>query len=70
MSVAVAKARLAVEVKRGKKSGSNHSAIEAARRVLVEEKIREFVEKTVASAPPLAEEQKARLIACMRGCTS
>jgi hypothetical protein len=63
MSVAKARSRLAVEVKRQKREGtsSQSQAIQSARRALAAEKIEAFVERTVASAPPLTFEQLSRL---------
>jgi hypothetical protein len=63
MSVTKARSRLAVEVKRQKRDGtsSQSPAIQSARRALAAEKIEAFVERTVASAPPLTPEQMSRL---------
>lgn len=44
-------------------------SLDEARRALAEEKIRAFVEQTVASAPPLTPEQRDRLALLLRGGT-
>lgn len=63
MSVAKARSRLAVESKNHKREGTTASAeaVQEARRVLAEEKIREFVERAIAAAPPLSESARLRL---------
>ena len=63
MSVAKARSRVAVEVKRSKKVGEDASAdaVQAARAILAEENIKAFIERTVSAAPPLSPEQRARL---------
>ncbi len=57
MSVAQARSRVAVEVKKQKRTGgsSRSEAVQQAQRLLAEEKIRAFIERTIASAPPLSE---------------
>jgi hypothetical protein len=68
-SVASAKAHLAVEVKKRKKSGEapEGPSVQDARRVLAEEKIKQYVAAVVATAPPLGPEQLSRLAALFRG---
>jgi hypothetical protein len=69
MSVAKARSRVAVEVKRNRKSGGelNGPAVQEARRLLAEEKIKQYVSAVVAQAPRLTEDQLARLSALFRG---
>jgi hypothetical protein len=71
-AVAKARSRVAVEVKKRKRLGDEGppDAVEDARRVLAEEKIKAFVEQTVASAPPLSAEQRARLAVLLGGGAS
>lgn len=59
--VSRAKSALAVEAKKHKRSGGREAELAEARRVLAEEKIRAFVAKAVAGAPPLTDEQLSRL---------
>lgn len=63
MSVAKARSRVAVEMKKQKREGgsSQSPAVQSARQALAEEKIKAFVERTVAAAPPLTPEQQSRL---------
>ena len=65
MSVAKARSRVAHEVKKVKKTGGDPAGpqVQAARRDLAEEKIRQYVEQVVAAAPPLTDEQRLRLSA-------
>ena len=67
MSVIRARSRVAVEVKRHNKQGAGapYAAVDDARRVLAEEKIRAFIERTVAAAPELSSDQRARLSALL-----
>ncbi len=68
MTVALAKARVAVETKKHKRAGGEPPAsLLEARRVLAEEKLRQYIERTVASAPPLTAEQRDRLRVVLRG---
>lgn len=64
-NVATAKSQLAHREKAHKNHPSQQAAHEVveARRVLAEEKIRQFIERTVASAPPLNQTQRDRLAA-------
>ncbi len=67
-AVGLAKARVAVESKKHKKAGGEPPAsLQDARRVLAEEKLRQYIERTVASAPPLTAEQRDRLRVLLRG---
>lgn len=69
MSVNKARSRVANEIKKSKKVGApaNFAAVQDVRRALPEEKIRAYVERTVASAPPLTQEQRERLTSLGRG---
>lgn len=69
MSVTHARSRLALEVKKQRRrgEGSESPAVVHARQQLAEEKIREFVERVVAQAPPLTPDQLARLASLFRG---
>ena len=66
MSVTHARSRLALEVKKQRREGRDPESptVVYARQHLAEEKIREFVERVVAQAPPLTAEQLHRL-ACL-----
>jgi hypothetical protein len=68
-AVNIARSKLANEVKKSKKVGSAASCepVRDARRVLAEEKIKAYVEKVVAEAPPLTHEQRDRLALLLRG---
>lgn len=68
MSVAQARSRVAVAVKKQKSSGDTEasSAVDDARRELAVEKITQYVERVVASAPELTPEQRSRLAALLR----
>ncbi len=67
-AVGLARARVAVESTKHKKAGGEPPAsLQDARRVLAEEKFREYIERTVASAPPLTAEQLDRLRVLLRG---
>lgn len=72
MSVVKARSRVAVEVKKQKREGAPDPSpgVLDARRALAEEKIREFVERTVASAPPLTPDQRDRLALLLRGAVA
>ena len=63
MSVAKARSRVAVEVKKQKRAGESDvsESVRSARRDLAEEKIKAYIERTVAAAPELTQDQKARL---------
>lgn|GEM_PF-3447949 len=67
--VGKAKARLAVEIKKNKRVGGEVGApaVVNARRDLAEQKLRQYIERTVAAAPPLSAEQLDRLAALLRG---
>ncbi len=71
MSVAQARSRVAVEVKKQKRDGGSGASesVRSARRNLAEEKIKAYVERTVASAPELTPEQRDRLALLLRGAT-
>lgn len=72
MSVALARSRVAVEGKKQKRDGGStpSPSLENAQRVLAEEKIKAFVERTVAAAPPLTPEQRDRLALLLRGVSA
>ena len=64
MSVSSSRSALGNAVKRAKANGDDPGTeieVVEARRRLAEDKIREFIEKTVAGAPPLSPEQRHRL---------
>lgn len=63
MSVAKARSRVANESKKIKKAGGDPSAecVQDAKRVLAEEKLKAFIERVVAEAPPLSAEARQRL---------
>jgi hypothetical protein len=67
-----ARSRGAVEVKKHKRDGGPESsaAVRDAQRLLAEEKIKAYVERTVAAAPPLTPEQRDRLALLLRGTAS
>ena len=67
--VARANARVAVESKRQRKLGTGEPspALLEARRVLAEEKLKQYIQQVVASAPPLDEDTKARLALLLSG---
>ncbi len=71
MSVAKARSRVAVEVKKQKRDGGTDSSesVRTARRDLAEEKIKANIERTVASAPELTPEQCDRLARLLRGAS-
>ncbi len=58
-----ARSRVANEVKKCKASGSDPQSLRVldARRDLAEAKLQAYIERTVASAPPLSPEQRDRL---------
>lgn len=67
MSVLSARSHLANEVKKAKASGETagqSSAVQTARQELAAAKIAAYVKRVVAEAPPLTDEQRARL-ACL-----
>ncbi len=67
-AVGLAKARVAVESKKHKKAGGEPLAsLQDARRVLAEEKLRQYIERTVASAPPMTASQLDRLRVLLLG---
>lgn len=70
--VGKAKARLAVEIKKNKRTGGEVSApaVVDARRDLAEEKLKQYIERTVAAAPPLTPEQLDRLAALLQAVGS
>ena len=64
MSVLAARSRLGNAVKRATADGSPpeaHQAVVDARRELAAVKLADYIERTVAAAPPLTGEQRARL---------
>ena len=64
MSVIQSRSRLGNAVKKAKADGSPPEAIQAvvdARRELTADKLADYIERTVAAAPPLTGEQRARL---------
>jgi len=63
MSVSKARSRVANEVKKCKASGSDPQSprVQDARRDLAEAKLQAYIERTVASGPPLSPEQRDRL---------
>ncbi|WP_394279837.1 hypothetical protein [Microbacterium sp.] len=61
-SVVIARNRLGVAARRG-----NPATIAEARRDLATEKIAAYVQRVVAEAPPLSDEQRDRLVAILRG---
>ncbi len=69
MSINKARSRVANEVKKAKYAGAGAStaSVQDARRVLAEEKIKEYIQRTVASAPDLTVEQRDRLAQLVRG---
>src|SRR4051812_12381451 len=60
MSVSKARSRVANEVKKARKEpgGSSTGRVEDARRALAEEKLANFIQRTVAQAPALTGEQR------------
>lgn len=72
MSVSHARSRLALEAKKNRREGGDPDAPELvhARQHLAEEKIREFVERAVAQAPPLTADQRERLASLFRDRSS
>lgn len=72
MSVAKARSRVAVEVKKQKRAGASDSceSVRSARRDLAAEKIKAYIERTVAAAPELTLEQRDRLALLLRGVAS
>ena len=66
-SVAQAKSRVALAEKQFKKTGGDPSAVREARKALAEEKIKAYVEATVAAAPELDPDQLSRLASLFRG---
>lgn len=68
MSVAKARSRVAVEVKRQKRTGASSpsESVQSAQRVLAEEKIKAYIERTIAVAPELTPEQRDRLALLLR----
>jgi hypothetical protein len=69
MSVTRARSRLALEVRKQRRQGCDGESpnVVRARQELAEAKIREFVERVVAQAPPLSDEQLTRLASLFRG---
>ncbi len=69
MSINQARSLVAVEGKKYKKDGgeSPPESLQDARRVLAEEKLKQYIGRTVASSPPLSIAQKDRLSVLMRG---
>lgn len=57
----------AAKTHKAKPSDQTRSQLDDARRALAEEKIKAFVERTVASAPPLTPDQRDRLAVLLRG---
>jgi len=72
VSVAKARSRVAVEVKKQKRIGGSSPAdsVQAARRLLAEEKIKAYIERTVAAAPELTVDQRRRLALLLHGIPS
>lgn len=63
MSVTHARSQLALEVQKARRQGGDQESptVQQARMRLAEEKIREFVGRAVAQAPPLSPDQLDRL---------
>lgn len=68
-AVTQARSRVAVEGKKQKREGGStpSPSLENAQRLLAEEKIKAFVARTVAAAPPLMPDQRDRLALLLRG---
>lgn len=71
VSINKARSRVANEIKKTKKAGGDLrcAAVQDARRALAEEKIKTCIERTVAAAPPLTNEQRDRLALLLRGAS-
>ncbi len=71
MSVNKARSQLAIQSKKAKAAGVGAAspAVQDARRQLAEEKLKKYIEQTVASAPPLTVEQRDRLSVLLRTVT-
>lgn len=69
MSVARAKAHVAVESKKFKRAGgeSPPQSLQDAKRVLAAENLAQYIEQTVAAAPSLTAEQRDRLAVLLHG---
>lgn len=66
MSTKVTQARSRLATLSRRSMAATTDQIEEARRALAEAKIVEYVEKVVASAPPLSDEQRNRIAALIR----
>jgi hypothetical protein len=68
VSVLRARTRVTDDVKKQNKAVSGScSADRRARRALAEEEFKDFVDRTVATAPPLTQDQRDRLTLLLRG---
>ena len=70
MSVTVTRSKLANSVKRCRAAGGDPATDEdvaTARRDHAAEKLHAYVERIVADAPPLTDEQRSRLAGLLRG---
>lgn len=69
VSVNKARSHLANEIKKNRRAGRPLGAgsVQDARRALAEEKIKAYVERTVASAPSLSQAAKDRLTVLVGG---
>ena len=69
MSVAKARSRVAVEVKKSKSQDSSEQRerVQQARAELAEAKLEQYIQRVVAEAGPLSQEQVSRLKALLHG---
>lgn len=70
MSVYSARSGVAIQVRKIKKSGGDPDAapaVQDAKRLLAEAKLRQAIERAIASAPPLTAEQRDRLALLLSG---
>lgn len=70
MSVYSARSGVAVQVRKLKKSGGDPLTapeVQEAKRLLAEAKLRQAIERAIASAPPLTTEQRDRLALLLGG---
>ena len=71
MSVAEARSRVAVEVKRSKSRGGDQpERIRRARADLAKAKLEQYIQRVLQDAPPLTAEQLARLAVLLQGGTA
>ncbi len=65
------RSRVANETKKTNKAGGDdgRAPVQDARRALAEEKLKAYIERTVASAPPLTSEMRDRLALLLRGAS-